>query len=172
MTEFEERASGGRDQTTYVVCGQDHCPLPQEHLHLSTVPLPRRWTLGCSSKRGGIFWIVLYKIYMSLCFCMCAKPLQLCPTLCNPMDYSLSVFSVHGILQARILGVGCCVLLQGIFLTQGLNSHLLCLLYWQADSLPLAPPGKLLEEQIVRQHGDSPSSPASFLGWGGASPRM
>ena len=32
-------------------------------------------------------------------------------------------------------------LLQGIFL-QGSNPHLLCLLHWQAGSLPLAPPGK------------------------------
>ena len=29
--------------------------------------------------------------------------LQLCPTLCDPMDYSSSGSSVHGILQARIL---------------------------------------------------------------------
>ena len=28
---------------------------------------------------------------------------QPCPTLCDPMDCSLPVFSVHGILQARIL---------------------------------------------------------------------
>ena len=28
---------------------------------------------------------------------------QLCPTLCNPMDCSLPGFSVHGILQARIV---------------------------------------------------------------------
>ena len=28
---------------------------------------------------------------------------QLCPTLCNLMDFSLSGSSVHGILQARIL---------------------------------------------------------------------
>ena len=28
---------------------------------------------------------------------------QLYPTLCDPMDCSLSGFSVHGILQARIL---------------------------------------------------------------------
>ena len=28
---------------------------------------------------------------------------QLCPTLCNPVDCSLPGFSVHGILQARIL---------------------------------------------------------------------
>ena len=29
--------------------------------------------------------------------------LQLCPTLCNPMDYSPPGFSVRGIVQARIL---------------------------------------------------------------------
>ena len=34
-------------------------------------------------------------------------------------------------------------LLQGIFLTQGLNMHLLCLLHWQAGSLTVTPPGKL-----------------------------
>ena len=28
---------------------------------------------------------------------------QSCPTLCNPMDYSLPGFSVHGIFQARVL---------------------------------------------------------------------
>ena len=38
-------------------------------------------------------------------------------------------------------GVGCHSLFQGIFLTQGLNPHLLHLLNWQADSLPLGPPG-------------------------------
>ena len=32
-----------------------------------------------------------------------AKLLQLCLTLCDPMDCSLSGSSVHGILQARIL---------------------------------------------------------------------
>ena len=34
--------------------------------------------------------------------------------------------------------MGCHFLLQGIFPTQGLNLHLLCLLHWQADSLPLS----------------------------------
>ena len=34
---------------------------------------------------------------------MCAKLLQSCPTLSNPMDCSLPGFSVHGILQVRIL---------------------------------------------------------------------
>ena len=34
-------------------------------------------------------------------------------------------------------GAGCHFLLQGIFLTQGWNPHLLWPLHWQADSLPL-----------------------------------
>ena len=42
----------------------------------------------------------------------------------------------------RDTGVGWHVLLQEIFPTQGPNPHLLRLLYWQADSLPLAPSGK------------------------------
>ena len=33
----------------------------------------------------------------------CAKLLQLCPTLRNPMDFSLPGSSVHGIFQARVL---------------------------------------------------------------------
>ena len=34
---------------------------------------------------------------------MCAKLLQLCLTLCDPLDCSLPGSSVHGILQARTL---------------------------------------------------------------------
>ena len=37
----------------------------------------------------------------------------------------------------RNTGEGCHSLLQGIFLTWGENTHLLCLLHWQVDSLPL-----------------------------------
>ena len=49
---------------------------------------------------------------------------------------SLSDSAACEILQARILE-GCHFLLQGIFSTQGSNLHLLCLLHWQANSLPL-----------------------------------
>ena len=35
--------------------------------------------------------------------CVCAKSLQSCPTLCDPMNCSPPGSSVHGILQARIL---------------------------------------------------------------------
>ena len=41
-------------------------------------------------------------------------------------------------------GADCLDLLQGIFPTQGLNLHLLCLLHWQTGSLPLVPLGKLI----------------------------
>ena len=39
--------------------------------------------------------------------------------------------------------VGCYFFLQRIFLTQGLSPHLLCLLHWQANSLPLSHLGSL-----------------------------
>ena len=38
------------------------------------------------------------KSYLSKTTLWCLKVTQLCPTLCNPMDYT-----IHGILQARIL---------------------------------------------------------------------
>ena len=73
--------------------------------------------------------------------CICAQSLQSCLTLCDPMECSPPGSSVHGILQSRILEwaaiLGCHGLLQGIFPTQGSNQHLLHLLHWQADSLPL-----------------------------------
>ena len=39
-------------------------------------------------------------------------------------------------------GMGCRALFHGIFLTQGSNLGILCLLHWQVGSLPLAPLGK------------------------------
>ena len=52
-----------------------------------------------------------------------------CLTLCDPTDCSPPGSSVHGISQARILGWVSHFLLQGIFLTQGSNTSLLCLLH-------------------------------------------
>ena len=46
--------------------------------------------------------------------------------------------------MAKIIRVSCHFLLQGIFLTQGLNLNLLYLLHWQVDFLPLVPLGKPL----------------------------
>ena len=58
------------------------------------------------------------------CVCMCVVT-KSCPTLCDLMDCSPPGSSVHVISQARILELGCHLLLQGVFQTQGLSSHLL-----------------------------------------------
>ena len=55
--------------------------------------------------------------------------------LCNSLDYSPPGSSVHEILPSKNTGVGFHFLLQGIFLTQGSNPHLLCLLYWPGGFL-------------------------------------
>ena len=47
--------------------------------------------------------IFVLVITMLLYFCVGAKSLHLCLTLCDPMDHSPPGSSVHGILQARIL---------------------------------------------------------------------
>ena len=52
--------------------------------------------------------------------------LRLARLLC-PWDFS-----------GKNTGVSCRLLLQGIFPTQGWNLPLLCLLYWQVNSLPLS----------------------------------
>ena len=62
-------------------------------------------------------------------------------TLCRPMDCSPPGSSVHGVSQQECWS-GCHCLLQGIFLTQGFNLSLWCLLHWQAGVLPLIPPEK------------------------------
>ena len=92
------------------------------------------------------YWVIspCYKLFIEMTSDICAKLLQSCPTLCDPMDYSLPGSSVHGIFPGKNMGVDCYFLLQGIVLTQGSNPSLLSLLHWQAGSLPLAPPGKPL----------------------------
>ena len=65
---------------------------------------------------------------------LCAHLLSRVLTLCSPMDYSPPDSSVHEIFQARILGWVAIFFSSGIFLTQGLNLHLL---HWQMDSLPM-----------------------------------
>ena len=59
----------------------------------------------------------------------CCVCIESCLTLCDAMDCSLPGFSVHGILQARIMDLVAHFLLQGIFLTQGWNTYLLHLLH-------------------------------------------
>ena len=78
---------------------------------------------------------------VSVCMLSCLQ-LCMCVPLCSVMSYSLWP---RGLQPTRLLcpwdssgkntGVGCHFLLQGIFPSQGSNSHLLP---WQTDSLPLS----------------------------------
>ena len=60
--------------------------------------------------------------------------IQPCLTLCHPMDHSPPGSSIHGF-SRKNTGVGCHFFLQGIFWPR-----VTCLVYWQAGSVPLAPP--------------------------------
>ena len=61
---------------------------------------------------------------------------QSCPTLCDPMDYSLPDSSSPWDSPGKSTGVGCHFLFQGIFPTQGSNPHLL---HWMLDSFTTEP---------------------------------
>ena len=113
----------------------------------------------------------------------CSEP---CYSKCGPYTSSPDVICLHalsrsvmydslgpyGLWPARLLcpwdfpgkntGVGCHALLQGIFLTQGSNPHLLCLLHWQTGSLPLAPLGKplMLPKSLQKYRNPVPTSDA------------
>ena len=83
-----------------------HCSLcagplsPQDSLHLDN-------RLVAYSSTYPEHYLVHSECWMYIvCACSVAQsyPIaQSCPTLCSPMDYSLSGFFVHGIFQARIL---------------------------------------------------------------------
>ena len=76
-----------------------------------------------------------------------------CVCVCSVMSCCLWP---HGLKHIRLLcpqdfpdkntGVGCHFLLQRVFPPWGLNPYLLHLLHWQADSLPLEPPGKPMRD--------------------------
>ena len=61
--------------------------------------------------------------FQRLCCGLCLVT-ESCPTLCNPMDYSLPGYSVHGDSPGTNTGVGCHALLQEIFPAQGLTPGL------------------------------------------------
>ena len=83
-----------------------------------------------------------------VCACTRAKLLQSCPTLCDPMGYSLPGSSVHGDSPGKNTGVGCHALLQGDLPYPGIEPESLMSLAF-TGSLPLAPPGKPIERSLA-----------------------
>ena len=73
--------------------------------------------------------------------CVCCMCSQSCLTLWDPMDCSPPGSSVHGIFQARILEWAAISYFRGSSQLRS-NPHLLCLLHWQAGSLPVCHLGR------------------------------
>ena len=67
---------------------------------------------------------------------------------------------VHGISQDKNTGVGYHFPLQGIFLAQGSNLHLLRLLPWQVSSSPQVPASSRLQRQAL---GPGPAAAGMHL---------
>jgi len=70
-------------------------------------------------------------LFLVLSPCVCAKLLQPCPTLCDPMDCSSTGSSVHGLFQARILEWFAMPSSRGSSWPRD-RTHISCLLHWQA----------------------------------------
>ena len=85
--------------------------------------------------------------FLYLHVCMCAELLQLCPTLCDPMDCSPPGSSIHGDSTGQNIRVGCHALLHGIFPTQGSNPglpHCRQILYY------LSHQGSPLRQEVIK----------------------
>ena len=79
-----------------------------------------------------------------VCVCVCVYACaHSVLSLCNPTALQPARFLCPWDFPVKDIGGSCHFLLQGIFQTPGSNLHLLCLLRWQVDSLPLAPAEKL-----------------------------
>ena len=83
------------------------------------------FTIGKGLCQGCILSPCLFNLYAK---CVHAQSLQLCPTLCDPMDCSLPISSVHGDSAGKNTGVGCHALLRGSSRPRG-QTHVSCLLH-------------------------------------------
>ena len=85
------------------------CACVCNHAFLSLCPLTSGLCAPCSLPASGVLWSrslcckSIWDTFITLCACMLSCFSQSCPTLCDPMDYSLPGSSIHGILQARLL---------------------------------------------------------------------
>ena len=100
------------------------CPSP-----LTNIILPLMSFLDASFLSSPVFTILLQTLVHSQLVLSCFSRVWLFATLWT-VARLLCPWNSPG----KNTGVDCCALLQGIFLTQGLNPHFLCLLHWQAKS--------------------------------------
>ena len=91
--------------------------------------------------------VVLHPCLFTVCVCVCVCVCCVFNSLW-PYGLWLARLLCPWNFPGKITELGCHVLFQGIFLTRESNLHLLGLLRCQADSLPLAPPGKPIHIHI------------------------
>ena len=129
-------------EKSFKSCGQIQLPKTLM-LFIFCFRICLHWLFQCRSNKRrnstsfSFQYVETYSICMCVCVCVCV-----CVCMLSVVSSSLSA---HGLQPARLLcpwefpgrntGVDCCVLLQGIFLSQGLNLSPLRLLHWQAGSL-------------------------------------
>ena len=95
---------------------------------------------------GTVWWCIFSHWFRNVCSCSITSVVH---TLFDAIDCRPWCSSVHGDSPGKNTEVGCHAQLQGIFVTQGSNPHLLCLLHWQEGSLPLGPPSPELGIYLV-----------------------
>ena len=109
-------------------------------LIMTSFPTPRHKTFFCLPLFPSILIIpltVFPSFSLLVCVCVCVfSTAQSRPTLCDPVDCSSPGSSVHVVFQARILGC------PRNLSNPGMNSYLLCFLYWQAEFFTIVLPGK------------------------------
>ena len=122
-------------------------PFWKKHLQSLSISLP-----GLRVREGGVFHYI----------CMCAKLLQLCSTLCDPLDCRPPGSSIHGIMQVRILAWAAISssrsspprikptspTLAGGFLTTEPREALSLYTSWQSTSLLWPGPGHRLGPEV------------------------
>ena len=82
---------------------------------------------------------------------------------CDHLDHGAPGFFIHGILQARTLEWVVMPFSRGSFPPKDWTHFSLCLLHWQAGSLPLVPPGKPGQHLLISQEKRLRSLPLLFL---------
>ena len=114
-------------KTSHVAAARISLPVP-------TVALTSSWALKiCSAVNEPPFQNKRPCLFNALLLCC----VQVCPALCDPMDYSPPGSSVRGMLQARILERAAIYYSSGSYWPRDQN-HSSASHAWQADSLPLA----------------------------------
>ena len=89
-------------KSSLILCDPMDCSAPGSSIHGISQARILKWVAISFSR--GIFPTQGLNLGLLHCRqCVCAKSLQSCPTLCDPVDCSPPGSSVHGILQARIL---------------------------------------------------------------------